>query len=146
MIVYLYQLMMIVYLYQLKMIVYLYQLMMIAYLHQLMMIVYLYQLMMIVYSYLYQLKMIIYLIIYRFRCEGSARIFGVGIGAFDPSLPGITNRNSKKFLLVLNKEKIVPLFSICFALESPLGRLNPNEHLFSPSRSLSLSLFPYLSR
>ena len=27
-----------------------------------------------------------------FRCEGSARIFGVGISAFDPSLPGITNR------------------------------------------------------
>jgi len=26
------------------------------------------------------------------RCEGSARIFGVGIAAFDPSLPGITNR------------------------------------------------------
>jgi len=26
------------------------------------------------------------------RCEGSARIFGVGISAFDPSLPGITNR------------------------------------------------------
>jgi len=26
------------------------------------------------------------------RCEGSARIFGVGISAFDPSLPGIFNR------------------------------------------------------
>ena len=26
------------------------------------------------------------------RCENSARIFGVGISAFDPSLPGIENR------------------------------------------------------
>ena len=31
-----------------------------------------------------------------FRCEGSARIFGVGISAFDPSLPG-------KIILILIK-------------------------------------------
>lgn len=37
------------------------------------------------------------------RCEGSARIFGVGISAFDPSLPGITNRTEDCTLETIGK-------------------------------------------
>ncbi|XP_023337946.1 uncharacterized protein LOC111708717 isoform X2 [Eurytemora carolleeae] len=37
------------------------------------------------------------------RCEGSARIFGVGISAFDPSLPGIFNRSEDCTLETIGK-------------------------------------------
>ena len=53
------------------------------------------------------------------RCEGSARIFGVGISAFDPSLPGITNRTEDCTLETIGKPvfkrfHISPLPSLSF--------------------------------
>jgi len=48
------------------------------------------------------------------RCENSARIFGVGISAFDPSLPGITNRTEDCTLETIGK----PVFK----------RYTPDQH------------------
>ena len=45
-------------------------------------------------------RKLIYLFV---RCEGSARIFGVGISPFDPSLPGITNRTEDCTLETIGK-------------------------------------------
>ena len=37
------------------------------------------------------------------RCENSARMFGVGISAFDPSLPGVENRTEDCILETIGK-------------------------------------------